>query len=585
MVRFGQRVVFVFVGLAAFCGAGALPRADDPRHLTPADKQAMLAIARRMLASRKAVEFDPESMPAKLRRSRGAPLILSAHRPGHEPLIAVAADGALFDQLRQATQGLKSTGKLHPLPAFRLKVDLVASMQRVVPGGPQPEVGLEGLWLESGERRLVLPPSEALRLGLGSGQAFVAHALERFGGEAVEVRRFTATSFMERQPGGFGPVVELYRAMPLVERVNARRLRAAAVAAGDWLLRCQKPDGTFHYRYDPVRDAFDDGDYSATRHAGVALALAQLCRVSGQERFGRGAYRALEWLAARVKSRGPASWVEFRGEATLGATALTLLALVEYRRVASTGRFDKLIRGLGRTVLRLQRPDGFFWSHLDAGSGKGYLPRGEVPLFAPGEAFLALATLRGRWPEAVGEEPLRRAADFWAQRRDKWYEDRDLGMIVADSWSLAALDELHRLGLGRRPHLDYCFFLAEQILARQETPTTARWLDHVGAPIEHGQAPETGTTAACCEGLVAAWRLAGRIGIPPGRYRQGATLAARFVLAHQFDRVNSYLVRNPGRALGSFFSSYAKQAIRMDEVQHAISALLGVAELLEAEEP
>ena len=54
---------------------------------------------------------------------------------------------------------------------------------------------------------------------------------------------------------------------------------------------------------------------------------------------------------------------------------------------------------------------------------------------------------------------------------------------------------------------------------------------------------------------------------------------------HQFDQVNSYLLRNPGRALGSFFSSYAKQAIRMDEVQHAVSALLGVAALLEAEEP
>ena len=193
----------------------------------------------------------------------------------------------------------------------------------------------------------------------------------------------------------------------------------------------------------------------------------------------------------------------------------------------------------------------------------------------------------GRW-EAAAEDmaaAARRAADFWASGRDRWYERHDLPMVVADSWSLAALDALHRLGLATRRHTDYCFFLAEEILARQETPATARWPDHVGAPAEAGKAPDVGTTAACCEGLVAAWRLARRMGVPTARYRRGALLAARFVLAHQFDRVNAYLVRNPGRALGSFYSSYADLGIRMDEVQHAVSALLGVAALLEAEEP
>ena len=314
------------VAAAVAVGAAEMPRADDPDHFTPADKQAMLAVARRIAASRDGVPFDPATMPAKLLRSTGQPLILSIHEPGREPLFAAsAAEGTIFEQIAAAARRLRAAAPPAKLPAARLKLDLVTAVEPLGLGG-EPVLGIEGIRLRTPWEELLLPPSEALRLNLPGGAAFVRHALSRvrvtndgvrdlqLERRAVQIERFAAVSFIERDPGGGGPPVDLCRGMPLVEEVTRGQLLAAAEAAGDYLLRAQKPDGSFHYLYDAAKDRVDGEGYEITRHAGTAWSLAQLYGATGRRRFGDGARRALEWLLGRLRTRGELAWLEHDGE-------------------------------------------------------------------------------------------------------------------------------------------------------------------------------------------------------------------------------------------------------------------------------
>ncbi|HPD16857.1 MAG TPA: hypothetical protein PLE19_18070 [Planctomycetota bacterium] len=584
--------VLAYSGLLLAAAAGGwaadVPRADDPEHFTPADRQAMLRLARAALASGGEVAFDPATMPAKLLRATGRPVLLSVHAPGREPLIAWAAAGTLFEQIAGAAGRLRGALAPATLAAARLKLDLVTSAEPLRLGG-QPVLGLEGLRLRAPGAELLVPPSEALRLDLPDGSAFVRYALTRLqapeaAARDVALERLATVSFIERGPGGAGPPLDLFRGMPLVERVTRRQLLAAAEAAGDYLLRGQRPDGSFGYLYNAARDAMEDDAYEITRHAGTAWSLAQLYAAAGRRRHRDGAYRALQWLLRHLHTRDDLAWLEHGGQRPLGAAALGLIALLEYRDAARTRRFDREIQRLGRFLLLMQRDDGFFHSDYDPAEHRGWIPDGHVPLFAPGEAFLALVRLQRALPDPAWPRAIARAAHFMTTQRDAWHFEHDLPMIHPDSWTMMALDELHAAGAAARAQADYCLFLAHEILREQEEPSTARWRDHVGAPRAALEPPRSDVAAGRCEGLLAAWRLARRLGAATEEYRRAILLSAAFQLAHQYDAANSYLLPNPARAHGGFYASYADHTVRMDYVQHNLSALLGTADLLAAEE-
>ena len=88
-------------------------------------------------------------------------------------------------------------------------------------------------------------------------------------------------------------------------------------------------------------------------------------------------------------------------------------------------------------------------------------------------------------------------------------------------------------------------------------------------------------TASRAEGLLAAYRLAEPMkDWRAGKIALSLRACARFQISQQFDEENRYRLSNPQRALGGFHESINDLHIRIDFVQHNISALLGIAEAL-----
>ena len=86
------------------------------------------------------------------------------------------------------------------------------------------------------------------------------------------------------------------------------------------------------------------------------------------------------------------------------------------------------------------------------------------------------------------------------------------------------------------------------------------------------------STATRNEALVAAWRLATTVGDRDaiGRYSIGALRTAQLQLRAQFTDANTKLYSHPERLIGGWGANASDPVIRIDYVQHNISALTGL---------
>ena len=107
-------------------------------------------------------------------------------------------------------------------------------------------------------------------------------------------------------------------------------LMAAARMAGDYLVRMQLEDGSFHYSYDPVEDRTSRQTYNIVRHAGTVYSLFELYNATREARYLDAARRGALYLKTRfrpAREKGAVYVIDNDGKAKLGAAGLALLAL------------------------------------------------------------------------------------------------------------------------------------------------------------------------------------------------------------------------------------------------------------------
>ena len=109
-------------------------------------------------------------------------------------------------------------------------------------------------------------------------------------------------------------------------------------------------------------------------------------------------------------------------------------------------------------------------------------------------------------------------------------------------------------------------------LAQNRAPEYPDWLGSYKRP------PRSNPSAIRNEGLVATYWLEHEFGDPARAVRLLAAirLTARFQLQTQFRAESVIYLPDPQRAIGGFHGSLTNFRIRIDDVQHNISALLGV---------
>lgn len=323
---------------------------------------------------------------------------------------------------------------------------------------------------------------------------------------------------------------------PPVDRGDAR---AAAERAVGWFAATQRPDGRFAYL--TSEDGRDLGGYNAVRHAGVLMSL-EAAASAGIAAARPVADRGTAWALERLEPAGGGrALADDAGDIRTGATALLVRALLE------RGRADPaLLHDLGTFLAGQVRGDGAVLSGWDPRSRE---PVGEPNPFFTGEAYWALLGLDGfdEAKERIGAYlPVRDdAEDRFPPISDHW---------AAYSYAAIGWDDLTD---GQRAHADRM----ADLFGVQVRGESTRWKGGLQGTLRGGPAGGSGL-GTLGEGTGNLLRLYGD-DAPDG-------------LDHRLRCVAGMLVARQAPD-GAW---YTDGVTRMDDQQHALSALLFSADVL-----
>jgi hypothetical protein len=336
--------------------------------------------------------------------------------------------------------------------------------------------------------------------------------------------------------------------------VSTADTREAAERAVEWLGTNQRADGSFAYQLDETGD--DLGGYNITRHAGVLLSLYQ-ATAAGIDGAHPIAERGLEWAAERIVPAGDGRAFGDRALLPTGASALLTSALVERRDATGDDREDALIDDLVAFLAGAVEPSGAVAESWDTDTDRA-VP-GRYSVFFTGEVMWALARV---------DHPAADVVASYMPRRDD-VEDRF--PPTSDHWAAYAWAEFAASNVDLTDEQHAFADRQAGIFGLQVRGESTRW--EAGGLVKwmrRGPAGGSGL-GTLGEGSAALLRYFGPTDAPDGLARRTACVAGMLV-ARQ--------AQGPGPAQrGAWFTD---GVTRMDDQQHAMSALLASGPALEA---
>ena len=363
--------------------------------------------------------------------------------------------------------------------------------------------------------------------------------------------------------------------------VDAEELRAASTAAVDWLVRNQESDGTWLYEYHREGGPVDT-NYNIVRHAGVLSSLYQAANV-GIEDALESAEHGLEWAEQIIVPAGDGVAMTDGAVAKAGTSALLVAALVERRQVTGDEQYDDLLRDLGRFLAGQIEPSGAYLGSFDLDTGSP-VP-GSYSRYYSGEAYWALGRLHNLFPDEGWGEAADRIGRYLATERD---DVEDIFPPLADHWAGYGLaetsvfpdrDEDEPL---TDDELEYTrrqaglFGAQVRFLAQRYGP----W----GALVRTPHDPRGGGFGVVGEGLTGLWLTTAadeRLEDVEGSIADRTVCNAGLMIEAQADADEAAQYAEPDKVLGAWFRD---DITRMDDEQHALSALLRTIPIVEADQ-
>ena len=348
--------------------------------------------------------------------------------------------------------------------------------------------------------------------------------------------------------GSFAPTPPPTNLTELVERL-------APLGVG-YLLRHQRPDGTFFTRYDPLQNQLYEG-VDLPRLAHAAWVLARVAKVFDPS-AGEAAARPRRSCSAPRRNGGRNGGLP-RGQRAFGCR----------NRPARAGA----VRGFDRHApgLWVPRLAAALWSRIDAhgrlqtharhAPGIGRLSR----TTSPGQVLLALAAATRVGLTQVDDAKLSPAFRYY---RHRFRNRAHFGQV---SWIAQACHAWWRI----KPDpefAEFAFEVADWILRFQQEKSGAFLDDH--------QSDTPGyTTAVYLEGLGAVASLARSAGREPRHrtYLEACRRGFQFLDGLIIQSRDTSLLPYPAMAIGGLRRSARRSEVFVDFVQHYLAALIEIA--------
>lgn len=347
----------------------------------------------------------------------------------------------------------------------------------------------------------------------------------------------------------------------------------------DWFTHNQYGDGRWLYLYD-ADDATVARDYNAVRHMGVQLSLYQAA-AAGVPGAMESAERGLAWAMRHVVERDLWAAVGDDNRIPVGATALLVAALAERRMATGDDQYDDLLTGMGDFLVSQLEPSGAVLAYYDSAIGAP-VP-GEYSQYYTGEAYWALTRLRVAFPDGPWAEAADRVGAYISTRRDN---AEGYWPPLPDHWAAYGLAETVSVDdrAGDEP-----LTADELAYARRQAGlfgVQVRWVSQQEGPwgvLARGtHVPRGGGYGVIGEALTGLWLVShadSRLADIRTPLSERAMCTAGLALQAQVDAPAADDYREPDRVQGAWLID---GETRMDDQQHALSALLRTIPIVEA---
>ncbi|MBI5089520.1 MAG: hypothetical protein HZB15_11875, partial [Actinobacteria bacterium] len=268
---------------------------------------------------------------------------------------------------------------------------------------------------------------------------------------------------------------------------------------------------------------------------------------------------------------------------SVGATALLVAGLAQRRDQTGDARYDDLLERMGRFLVGQVEPSGAVSARYDIATRAPVA--GAYSIYYTGEVYWALVHLQRLFPDGPWSEAVERVAAYVAGPRD---EAEDMGH-VRDHWAAYGMSETNASGDAAHDRR----LTANQIeYARHQAEisgTTVRWLSQEAGPwglVVRGRSElRGGGYGTIGEALTRLWRSArAEPDLADLRDSLGSRVLclAAMTLDHQADNDDAAGAPHPARITGAWFKG---GETRMDDQQHALSALLQSIDIVEGTTP
>ena len=431
--------------------------------------------------------------------------------------------------------------------------------------------GIFGLEVSDGDRCIRLAPAQMIAANVSWARAVEACRVNLGAPRTapVRIRRFRAEEYLVAldASGETEAIARAGRPVGEADVSDAGAVAGLARLLGNWMVANTGEDGRLVYKYWPSRGAESTADNTVRQFMGT-VALQRYARWAGDAGAADAARRNLDRQIATYFRPMPdgTGVIELGGSAKLGAAALAGLAILEAEDGA---RHARILDALAVGIERLWRPDGAFRTfHFPA-------ERNDNQNFYPGEAALFWAHLYARRRDDAILARLRRTLDHY---RD-WHRARRNPAFVP--WHAQAHVAAWE-ATGDAERIPFVFEMIDWLLPMQQwdgapaADMRGRFYDP--AHREWGP-PHAASTGAYLEGIAVACRLARALGDHPRAARYAESLRRGFRNIRQLvfaDPVDLFYVSRRRRTLGGVRTEVYDNTIRLDNVQHALMALLDV---------
>ncbi len=351
----------------------------------------------------------------------------------------------------------------------------------------------------------------------------------------------------------------------IINAITKEKLMQSITAGADWILNMQESSGRFNYWYNPETDKYSPVyEDNFLRQAGTAYSLTLVYEVTNDTTYLEAARKNIDYLMRykRIMNDDKAYFL-YKRKAKLGGIALPMLAMIKIKQLTHDTLYDHDLIKLANMILYLQDQYG-------TGQYKStYVYRGDYYFeensgwesnIYPGEAMLALALMYKTFGDEKYRESIEKAYHFYSTKRKWWHNTAFI------PWTASAFSEMYHI-TGNKKYADFVFKMCNSSLRRQNlNPARLAYGSFDGLP--------TVFTSTTFEGLGDAILVAKKIGRESlaKKYILRSKLAYHWLMQLQFNEEG--IEQKKPAAIGGFKRSLHESKIRIDNTQHAISAMI-----------